>query len=299
MPINTGNFGELLEPGLFRIFGDEYPKHPEEWVQSGFEVRNSTKLTEHSLNITGLGLMAEKGQGQGVTYDTMYQGAKHSVTHTTYGLGVIITEEMYEFDQYDRINQAPVMLARSAAYTLNIITANVLNRAFNASYTGGDGKVLCATDHVLYRGGGSFKNRPTNHADLSPTSFEQALIDIGDYVDDAGNVFPVMAKRLVIPNELDWAATTLLYSTLDPETANNAVNPAKGRVPYFINHFITDPDAWFINTDVPNGLIFHINKRPRFTRDNDFDSENAKFKVVARAVPTWDDPRCIYGNAGA
>ena len=298
MPINTGNFGELLEPGLDIIFGLEYPKYKQEWAESGFEYRQSSKLTEHILGLAGLGLLTEKAHGQGVTYDTMYQGAKTNATHVTYGLGAIITEEMYEFDQYDKINQVPTLLARSAAYTENTLPANILNRAFNTSYTGGDGQSLCSTAHVLYRGG-TFKNRPTNHNDLSPTSFEQALIDIGDYVDDAGNVFPVMPKKLVIPTELDWAATTLLYSTLDPDTANNAVNPAKGRVPYFINHFLTDPDAWFIITDVPNGLIYYWNKKARFTRDNDFDSENSKFKVVMRCVPTWGDPRCIYGNAGA
>lgn len=298
MLINTGNFGELLEPGLEILFGLEYPKYKQEWAESGFEYRQSTKLTEHILGLTGFGLLTEKAQGQGVTYDTMYQGAKTNATHTTYGLGAIVTEEMYEFDQYDKINQVPTLLARSAAYTENTLPANILNRAFNTSYTGGDGQTLCSTAHVLYRGG-TFKNRPTNHADLSPTSFEQALIDIGDYVDDAGNIFPVMVKKLVIPNELDWSATTLLFSTLNPDDSTNAVNPAKGRVPYFVNHFLTDPDAWFILTDVPNGLIYYWNKKARFTRDNDFDSENAKFKVVMRCVPTWGDPRCIYGNAGA
>lgn len=297
MSINSTNFSELLDPGLKKIYGDAYQDYPEQY-SAIFGVENSTKNKEETLSMTGFGLVPTKAQGQGITYDDAFQGYKGTLTHSTYGMGFIVTREMFEDDQYNKINGLPKALARSVRHTIETHAANVLNRAFNSSYTGADAKELCATDHPLIAGG-TFKNELTTAADLSMTSFEQALIDIGDLVDDRGLLVAAKGKKLVIPSELTWTAKQLLGSDKDPETANNAINPANGMMDFSVNNFLTDPDAWFITTDVPNGLVFYWRRRPEFTKDNDFDSENAKWKTTFRCSMGWDDPRGIFGSPGA
>lgn len=297
MTTNTSNFGELLEPGLALLYGDSYKQFGEEYSKV-FTIKSSSKQTEHTLSMTGFGLMPTKAQGAGVTYDDPIQGYKQSLTHVSYGLGFIVTLEMYEDDLYNKINALPVALARSGAHTVEVTAANILNRAFNSSYTGADAKEMCATDHPLI-GGGTMSNELTTAADLSMTSLEQALIDISNFTDDRGLQIAAKPKQLIIPPELEWTAQQLLKSEKDPESANNAINPAKGIMPYTVNHFLTDTDAWFIQTDVPNGLVFYWRRRPALTKDNDHDSDNAKFKSTMRFISGWDDFRGIFGSPGA
>lgn len=297
MATNTGNFGELLEPGLRDIYGLTYKQYKEEYSKV-FELKNSTKQTEHTLSMTGLGLMPAKNQGQAVSYDDPIQGYKQSLTHVSYGLGFIVTLEMYEDDLYKKINTMPALLARSGVHTTEITAANVLNRAFNSSYTGADSKEMCATDHTLI-GGGTFANELATSSDLSMTSYEQALIDIQGLVDDRGLLLAAVPSKLVIPPQLEWTTKQLLKSEKDPESANNAINPAQGTVDYTVLHRLTDPDAWFIQTDVPNGLVFYWRRRPAMSKDNDHDTDNAKFKATMRFVCGWDDPRSIFGSPGA
>jgi hypothetical protein len=298
MPVSTSNFGELLEPGLRRIYGLAYAQYPEEYSQI-FSVETSTRAFEESLSLSGFGLVPEKPQGSSVSYSTPKQNWVHRLTHTAYGLGYIVTREMFEDEQYRQINNFSRALARSVRYTIEAVAANVLNNAFDSSVaTGGDGLELCSTAHLL-GGGGTYRNELSAPADLSSTSLEQALIDISNLVDDQGLNIQAKPVKLVVPPKLDWTAQKLLGSTLEPESANNAINPANGRMPYTVNHFLTDPDAWFIITDVPNGLVFYWRRRPEFTRDNDFDTENAKFKTTFRFVAGWDDPRGIFGSPGA
>lgn len=295
---NTANFGELLEPGLRVVYDSARKMWPDEYSRI-FEVRNSTKAVEHALSMTGFGVMPVKAQGAGVDYDDPIQGYKHSLTNVTYGLGYIVTLEMFEDDQYDKINALPKALARSGSYTVEITSANILNNGFVTTYTtGGDGLALFSASHLL-EGGGTWKNKLSTDADLSMTSLEQALIDIGDFVDGRGNLIPVMPKKLIVPTEGDWTATQILGSDKDPESANNAINPAKNKLTKEVNHYLTDPDAWFILTDQPNGLVFYWRRKPAMTRDNDHDSDNAKFKQTMRFVCGWDDPRGIFGSAGA
>ena len=299
MSVNSSYFAELLEPGLRKIYGDKYKEYPEQY--SGiFDVENSSKAFEETLNLSGFGLIAEKAQGSPITYDEPVKGPTHRITHLTYGKGFIITAEMYEDDQYKVMRALPGALARSVRVTIEQVAANILNRAFNSSYTGADSKELCATDHTLL-GGGTYQNELTTAADLDMTSLEQALIDIGDMVDDRGLLIQAKAKKLILPPELEWQARRLLKSGMDPETANNSINPAQGSLPegFVVNNYLTDPDAWFIKTDVPNGLIFYWRRKPSFTRDNDFDSENAKWKVTYRMSVGWDDPKGIFGSPGA
>lgn len=297
MSVGTANFGELLEPGLRVIYGLEYDQYTEVYPRV-FGVEPSTKAFEESLSLSAFGLVPEKDQGSGVSYANPKQNWKHRLTNLTYGLGYIVTREMNDDDLYGQIRKYTKALARSVRATVETVSSNVINRAFNGSYVGGDGLELCSTAHLL-GGGGTFKNELTTAADLTATSLEQALIDIGDMVDDEGLLIHAKAKGLIIPNELNWTATKLLESTLDPDSANNAVNPAKSIVPYTVWNYLTDPDAWFLITDVSDGLVFYWRRKPEYTRDNDWDSENAKFKTTFRCVAGWDNPRGIFGSPGA
>jgi len=297
MAVTTANFGELLEPGLKKIYGQEYAQYPEIYPKV-FDVESSTKAFEESLSLTGFGQVPEKTQGASVSYSDPKENWVHRMSHVTYGLGYVISREMYEDDQYKKMGAFTKALARSVRHTAETIPSNVLNRAFNSTYTGGDGLELCSTAHLL-GGGGTWQNELTTAADLDATSLEQALIDIGDMVDDAGLLVRANPSMMVVPNELAWTAKKLFGSSLDPDSANNAINPANDLMPYTVWNFLTDPDAWFIKTDIPNGLVTYFRRRPEFTRDNDFDSENAKFKTTFRMSAGWDDPRGIFGSPGA
>lgn len=300
MSTNTGNFAELLEPGLRRIYGDEYKEWPEEYSKI-FNVETSKRSFEESLNVATFGIVPQKTEGASVEYDDPIQGPTHRISHLTYGKGFIVTEEMYEDDLYRKINRLPKALGRSTRITIETTSANILNNAFVTTYnTGADGKELCATDHVL-TDGGTYKNELTTAADFDLTSYEQALIDIGDFVDDRGLKLQAGPKNLVHPTELQWQVERVLGSPDDPTTANRSINPAKDKISGspVMNHYLTDPDAWFITTNIPNGLVFYWRRKPRFTRDNDFDTENGKWKVTYRMSVGWDDPRAIFGSPGA
>ena len=300
MVTNTQSFAELLAPGLLAIYGDEYKQHPEEY-SAYLQVENAPKRAYvDTLSMTGLGLASVKAEGKGIDYDEALQGYTHRITYVTYALGFIVTREMYEDDLYGKIRAFPKFQARSLRHTVEIIGANNLNRATTSGYTGADGQVLASLTHPLI-GGGNFQNRPTNYADLSMTSYQQALMDIAVWVDDKGLYIAAKPKLLVYSaaGMNDWTAKQLLGSEKDPENSTNAINPAKNDVKAKKLHWMTDPDAWDIITDVPEGLKFHWRRRPEFDKDNDPDSENAKFKSTMRCAAFWDDPRGIYHNSGS
>lgn len=297
--IVPANFAQLLEPGLRKIYGDSYKQYTPEYTEF-MNVETSDKAFEEDLGITSLGLVPEKPVGRSVTYDEFYEGLKTRYTHVTYGLGFIVARELLEDDQYRKIAQMPKALARSVYYTIEIISANILNNAFSTSYTGADGKPLCAADHSLLLGG-TFSNTMSTPAALSVTSFEQALVDIQNYVDDRGLKIRVQPQKLIVTPGDSFQAAQILQSSQLPGTPNNDINPVKNALPkgWSVCHFLTDPNNWFIITDAPNGLTFFWRRRPEFTRDNDFDSDNAKFKVTFRCSAGWTDPRGIYGVAPA
>ncbi|TAL13925.1 hypothetical protein EPN95_04530 [Patescibacteria group bacterium] len=295
MSVGTSNFADLLAPGFRAIFLDKFGQYPEEYSKA-FNVLSSTKNYEEDSFVSGFGLAPIKRQGESISYADPKQGFDKRYVHDTYGLGFIVTRELWEDDQYGKIKRMPNSLARSLRATVETTAANVLNRAFNSSFTGADGKEMCATDHALL-GGGTQKNELTNAADLTATSFEQALIDIADTTDDEGLLLALRPMKLVVPTELDWTATKLLESTLDPESANNAVNPGKSRLPYMVYHWLTDPDAWFILCE-DHELNFFWRRRPDFERDNDFDTENARFKATMRFIASWSLPWGIFGSPG-
>lgn len=308
MAINSGNFGKLLYPGLNTIYGHKYNEYAKECEQI-FETRNSKRAYEEDIGVTGFGLAAIKTEGNASTYDTEQQGFLTRYNHIVYSLGFIITEEMVEDDQYDTVGQRRTEgLAFSQRQTEETVAANIFNRAFNTSYTYGDGASLVAS-----AGGGGSASRPnvsggtwTNGAatagDLSEATLEQALIDIANYQDDRGKKIQVNAKQLIIANGNQFNAERILGSTLRSGTADNDANAilSMGLVPKVVlNHYLTDADAWFLQTDMPEGFIKY-NRRPMaFAMDNDFDTSNHKFKSSARYSLGATDVRCVWGNPGA
>jgi hypothetical protein len=299
--VNTTNFAELLEPGLRKIYGDAYNDYPEEYSKV-FEVDTSSKNFEQDQSLTGLGLAAVKGQGSSISYSDAINGYTKTYTHTTYGLGFMITRELWEDALYRNIKGMPKALARSVRQTVEYLAANHFNYAFTASsaYYGSDSKELCATDHPLI-GGSTGRNELSTAADLDITSYEQALIDIQTFVDDRSLKVAAKPRRMIIHPSNVFQAQMILKSSMLPDTANNNYNPAQGTMPggYVVMHWLTDEDAWFIQTDVPNGMTWLWRRRPEFTKDNDFDSENAKFKTTFRCSSGWSDWRGIFGSPGA
>ena len=298
MATTTASFDKLLDPGLRRIYGDAYKSYEEQYTKI-FSVETSAKSNEKSLSMSGFGLVPQKVESASVDYDAPIQGFSHTITHLTFGKGFTVSKEMFEDDLYRKINALPKALARSVRVTIETRSANILNNAFVTTYnTGPDALELCSTVHKRIDGV-TFANELTTAADFSMTSLRQALIDIGDYVDDRGLLMAAKPMKLIGPPELEWDFRRVLQSTGDPETANRSMNPAQGVLPYTVNNYLTDPDAWFIQTDVDNGLVYYWRRRPSFTKDNDFDSENGKWKVTYRMSVGWDDPRNIFGSPGA
>lgn len=299
--INTANFAELLEPGLRKIYGDSYNEFPEEYSKV-FEVDSSSKNFEKDQSLTTMGLAVLKSQGGGITYADPLNGYTKTYTHATYGLGFQVTRELWEDALYRNIKGMPKALARSVRQTIENLAAAHLNYAFTASaaYYGSDGKELCATDHPLI-GGGTGRNELSTAADLDITSYEQALIDIQTFVDDVSLKVAAKPKQMIIHPSNVFQAQMILKSSMLPDTANNNYNPAQGTMPggYVVMHWLTDEDAWFIQTDVPNGLTWLWRRRPEFTKDSDFDSENAKFKTTFRTSSGWSDWRCLFASPGA
>ncbi len=297
--ITRSTFPELLWPGIQAIFGTNYEKLDREYPRI-FDVRKSTKAYEKVTEATGLGLAAVKAEGQSILYDAPAPGATSVFTHVTYGLGYIITREAEEDNQYQEVAESnAASLPWSMVTTKEIIHANILNRGFNSSYVGGDGKSLFADDHPT--AAGTFDNNLTA-ADLSEASLEDALTTIANAKNSAGLPIALRAVRLIVGPGQIFNATRILQSDMRVGTANNDVNAIKtlGLVPEIvINHYLTDDDAWFIQTNAPNGLISYQRRAVEFRDDSDFDTENFKHKATERYSAGWADPRGIFGNAGA
>jgi hypothetical protein len=270
-----------------------------------FDTESSTRAYEEEVGVSGFGLASETSQGAGVVYDEAKQTFVSRYTNKTYTHGFIITQEMIEDNQYDLSiigKQQSQALAFAMRQTKEILAANVYNRAFDTNYTFGDGKALCVSDHPTFVGG-SFSNVPTVAADLSEAALEQACIDIAGFKNDRGLLISIMPKSLIIPKELMFEAERILKSTLQNDTANNAINALKTTGMFQsgvkVNHYLTDPDAWFIRTNCPNGMKYFNRVDTEFGMDNDFDSYNSKFKARFRCCFGVTDPRGIYGSQGA
>lgn len=299
--INSGSFAKALWPGINAWYGKEYSEYPVQWDKL-VETHKSTRAFEEDVGESGFGLAVVKPEGSPISYDSARQGFITRYSHIVYGLGFVITREMMDDDLYDVIGERKAKgLAFSMRQTKEIVVANLYNRAFNSSYTGGDGKEMIATDHPLVAGG-TFSNELTTAADISEAALEQASIDIQAFTNDRGLLIAVRPRTLIITPSQEFEVKRILGTVGRVATANNDLNALKtmGIIPeVVVNNYLTDRDAWFIRTDVKNGLKLFERRADEFGMDNDFDTENAKFKATARYSVGWTDPRGIYGSPGA
>ena len=299
--MTTSSFAKLLWPGLNAIYGKSYNDYAVEWNKL-FELNKSDRNYEEDVGLSSFGLASVKAEGAPITYDTERQGFTSRYNHVVYALGFIITREIYEDDLYGKVGtQKAKALARSMRQTKEIIGANIYNRAFNSNYTGGDGQCLISASHPNVAGG-TFSNKMSVDSDLSEAALEQATIDIAGFRDDRGLLIAAKPRKLVLPYQLQFEAKRILGADGRVGTDLNDPNAIKEMGLFnevVLNHYLTDPDAWFILTDVDDGLKYFERRADGFEMDNDFDTENAKFKATARYSFGWTDPRAIYGSPGA
>lgn len=299
--ITTGTIPKALWPGMHAFWGRDYKEHPQEWKDI-FAEEMSSKAYEEDQEVTGFGLAPIKSQGSAISYDSETGGPTKRYVHVVYGLGFIVTREEMDDNQYVAVSKKRTKaLAFSMRQTEEIVAANILNRAFNSSYTGGDGKELLATDHPTVNGTQS--NELATAADLSEASIEDLCIQIMEVKNSRGMRIAIMPKCLIIPPSLAFDAERIVKSARQSGTANNDVNAIKnmGMFPdgIVINHYLTDSDAWFVKTNAPNGLTRFTRRATEFGKDNDFDTENVKAKATMRFAAGWSDWRGTFGSPGA
>ncbi len=299
--ITTGNYAKALIPGINAWFGDEYKDH-ETFHPQVFAVSSSDRNFEEDVLTSGLGLGKIKPEGSAVSYDDASQGYTKRYTHVVYANGFIITREAMEDGMAPLTAEKHTRsLKRGMLQTKDIVCTNVLNRGFDSTYTGGDGKELFASNHPTRAQ--DLRNELTTTVDISEAALEQAMIDIADYRDDRGLRMSAKATKLIVPKESGFEVERILKSSLRVGTAENDLNALKSMsmIPegYIIGYHLTDTDAWFLKTDVPDGLKV-INRRAlAMDSDNEFDTFNAKFIASERFDVGWTDPRGMFGVEGA
>jgi len=305
MAISRAQLAKELEPGLNALFGMSYDSYDREYEEI-FAIEDSERAFEEEVLITGFGSAPTKTEGAGVTFDTASEGFTARYTHDTIALAFSLTSEAVEDNLYDSLGRRYVKaLARSMANTKEVKGADVLNNAFSSSFAGGDGQPLISTAHPL-AGGGTLANRATTMADLNETSLEDALIDISTFTDDRGLTISVQATKLVVPPQLVFVADRILNSTLRPGTADNDVNAIRntGVLPqgYTVNHYLADPDAFFILTSVTDageGLKMFQRTAMETSMEPDFSTDNIRYKARERYSFGFSDWRGVYGSQGA
>ena len=302
MAISRSQLVKELEPGLNALFGLEYNRYENEHSEI-FDSESSDRAFEEEVILSGFGSAPVKSEGEGVSFDTANEGYTARYTHETIAMAFAITEEAIEDNLYDRLaGRYTRALARSMANTKQVKAANVLNNAFNSSFTGGDGVELCSAVHPLTNGG-TFANELSTAADLSETSMEQSLIDIAAFVDERGLKVALQGAKLIIPKELQFTAERILKSPGRVGTSDNDINAMAnmGMIPqgYRINHYLTDTDAFFIMTDAPNGMKQFVRAPIKTAMEGDFDTGNVRFKARERYSFGFSDPRGIFGSPGA
>ena len=301
MAISRAQLVKELEPGLNALFGLEYRNYADEAAEI-FDTESSDRAFEEEVMLSGFGNAAVKPEGQGVSFDDAQETFTARYTNAPIALAFAITEEAIEDNLYDRLaSRYTKALARSMANTKQIKGAAVLNNGFNATYAGGDGVALFSTAHPTLAG--TFSNTLATAADLNETSLEQSLIDIAAFTDERGLKIAARGTKLVVPSNLQFTSDRLLNTQGRVGTADNDINAIKnmGMIPqgYTVNHYLTDTDAWFIKTDVPNGLK-HFSRSPiKTTMEGDFDTGNVRYKARERYVFGFSDPRGVFGSPGA
>ena len=301
MAISRSQLVKELEPGLNALFGLEYKNYTDEHTQI-FDIENSDRAFEEEVMLSGFGNAEVKPEGSSVNYDDAKETFTARYTHETLALAFSITEEAIEDNLYDRLaSRYTKALARSMANAKQVKAANVLNNAFSSSFTGGDGVELCSAVHPIVAG--TFKNELSTAADLNETSLEQALIDIAAMTDERGLKIAAKGVKMIIPSALQFTAERLMKSQGRTGTADNDINAVgnMGMIPqgYVVNHYLTDTDAFFIKTDVPNGLKMFVRSPIKTAMEGDFETGNVRYKARERYSFGFSDPRGIFGSPGA
>ena len=302
MAISRAQLLKELLPGLNALFGLEYARYGEEHKEI-YETETSERSFEEETKLSGFSAAPVKNEGQAIQYDNGQEAWTTRYNHETIALGFSITEEAIEDNLYDSLSgRYTKALARGMSYTKQVKAAAVVNNGFNSAYVGGDGVSLFNSAHPLVNGGTN-SNTPTTQVDLNETSLEAAVIQIAAWTDERGLLIAAKPKKLVIPPSLMFVAKRLLDTELRVATNNNDINAIKqmGAIPegYTVNHFLTDPNAWFLTTDVPNGMK-HFERTPLSqSMDGDFDTGNVRYKARERYSFGWSDPLGIWGSSGS
>ena len=299
MAISRSQLVKELEPGLNALFGLEYNRYENQHAEI-FATETSDRAFEEEVMLSGFASAPTKQEGAGVVFDQANETFTARYTHETIALAFAITEEAIEDNLYDRLAARYTRaLARSMSNTKQVKAANILNNAENAAFPGGDGKPLIANNHPLATGG-TFSNVLATAADLNETSLEQSLIDISSFVDERGLKIAAQGVKMIIPKELQFTAERLMKSPQRTSTADNDINAivSMGMVPqgYRVNNFLSDNDAYFLMTDVPNGFKMFVRAPIKTAMEGDFDTGNVRFKARERYSFGFLDPRCVFGN---
>ena len=302
MAISRAQLLKELLPGLNALFGLEYARYGEEHKEI-YETETSERSFEEDTNLSGFSAAPVKNEGSAIAYDNAQEAWTARYNHETIALGFSITEEAIEDNLYDSLSARYTKgLARAMAYTKQVKAASVLNNGFSSSYVGGDGVQLFSTAHPLVSGGTN-SNTPATQADLNETSLEAAVIQIAAWTDERGLLIAAKPKKLVVPPSLMFVATRLLETELRVGTNNNDINAIKnnGAIPegYTVNHFLTDVNAWFLITDVPNGLKHFERIALQNSMDGDFDTGNVRYKSRERYSFGYSDPLGVWGSSGS
>ena len=301
MAISRAQLLKELLPGLNALFGMEYSRYGEEHKEI-YESETSERSFEEETKLSGFSAAPVKNEGSAIAYDNAQEAWSTRYTHETIALGFSITEEAIEDNLYDSLSaRYTKSLARAMAYTKQVKAAAVLNNGFSSSYPGGDGVSLFNTSHPLISGGVN-SNTPSTQADLNETSLEAAVIQIAAWTDERGLLIAAKPVKLIVPPNLMFTAKRLLDTELRVATADNDINALKqmGAIPggYAVNHFLTDTNAWFLTTDVPNGLKHFVRTPLSNSMDGDFDTGNVRYKARERYSFGWSDPLGMFGSSG-
>ena len=302
MAISRAQLLKELLPGLNALFGLEYARYGEEHKEI-YETETSERSFEEETKLSGFSAAPVKNEGQAISYDNAQEAWTARYNHETIALGFSLTEEAIEDNLYDSLSaRYTKALARAMAYTKEVKAANILNNGFNSNYKGGDGQALFSNAHPLVYGS-TISNIPTTAADLNETSLENAVIQISLWTDERGLLIAAKPKKLIIPSALQFVATRILETELRVGTSDNDINALKnnGSIPggYTVNHWLTDTNAWFLTTDVPNGLKHFVRTPLATSMDADFDTGNARYKARERYSFGWSDYLGVFGSQGS
>jgi hypothetical protein len=301
MAISRAQLLKELLPGLNALFGLEYARYGEEHKEI-YDTETSERSFEEETKLSGFSAAPVKNEGSAIAYDNAQEAFTARYTHVTIAQGFSLTEEAIEDNLYDSLSaRYTKALARSMAYTKQVRAAAILNNGFTTA-TGGDGVPLFSTQHPLVSGGVN-SNTPATQADLNETSLEAAVIQISLWTDERGLLIASRPKKLIVPPSLQFVATRLLETELRVGTTDNDINAIKnnGSIPdgYTINHYLTDTNAWFLTTDVPNGMKHFVRTPLQNSMDGDFDTGNVRYKARERYSFGFSDPLGMFGSSGA